>query len=240
MASHNTRTRGLSRTTCPDNMSFSGVYSSSTDAIKYILRNVSADDMHDRLSQALNAAPIPSFSPVQIDALLSIFKAVGFPAAAIAEEAVTVASQNTRHCVRCHQSYLEKDNGQRACCIYHSNTLQAQPGPHAGFPVAYVYGRHTSQVQSVAHAPAPPIDFLDANQMFSESSTATTRSSTPVGPVLSFQDEEYISHPQRQSSISTDVSSSDMSTDMSSNSFLTEMSLSDISVYAFVEESGMD
>ncbi|KAJ6513178.1 hypothetical protein C8R45DRAFT_776557, partial [Mycena sanguinolenta] len=150
------------------NMSFSGVYSSSADVVKYILRNVSADDLQERLYKALNAAPIPGLTPGQIDDLLGILKAVGLPAAAIAEQAVTAASQNARHCARCHQNYLERDNGQRECCIFHSDTLQAQPGPDADVPIVCVraccptvpsdkvllyhfVGRHTTNAQNVAY-----------------------------------------------------------------------------------------
>ncbi|KAJ7274322.1 hypothetical protein B0H12DRAFT_957796, partial [Mycena haematopus] len=150
------------------NMSFSeGVYSPSAEAIIYILANATPQDFHSGLVNALTAAPL-ALTQGQIDGLLAMLIAAGIPTAAVAERAVK--DEVFRHCVRCHQSYLEKHNGRVACFILH-DIPEVQAGPHAGLPLVYFYpccslttdgnesnmapfhfiGRHTTQEKGVAY-----------------------------------------------------------------------------------------
>ncbi|KAF8206346.1 hypothetical protein K438DRAFT_1551077, partial [Mycena galopus ATCC 62051] len=149
-----------------DNTSFSeGLFSDAAEATKYILANISPQDFHSGLLSALTAAPM-SLTQRQLDALLVILKAAGIQNAAVAQRAV--ADGTLRHCVRCHQSYLEKHNGRGACLVMH-DIPEAQAGPHGGLPVLYFYpccrlttdgaessiapyhflGRHTTQEKGV-------------------------------------------------------------------------------------------
>ncbi|KAJ7030403.1 hypothetical protein C8F04DRAFT_1113513 [Mycena alexandri] len=117
---HSSRTLSRNR-----DMSFSeGIFSPAAEANLYILANVTPEELHSGLVKALTVAPI-SLTQRQIDGLLATFQSAGIPQAAVAQRAV--ANETLRHCVRCHQNYLEKNNGREACIIFH-DPLQ----PHAG------------------------------------------------------------------------------------------------------------
>ncbi|KAJ7678890.1 hypothetical protein DFH06DRAFT_965906, partial [Mycena polygramma] len=100
-----------------ENSSFSaGISSPSAKAIVYVLANNTPGDVHHLLNKALTEAPL-SLNQYQIDALLDILKTASIPYAHVAEH--RVEDQVSRHCVRCHHDYLEKDNGWLACTIDH-------------------------------------------------------------------------------------------------------------------------
>ncbi|KAJ7158683.1 hypothetical protein C8R46DRAFT_854121, partial [Mycena filopes] len=106
-------------------MSFSeGIGTIAGDALGYIFANVSPDELHSGLSKAIKTAP--SLIQMQLDTLLQILKAANIRTSDIAES--VAASDNERHCVRCHRSYLEKSNGLAACTIPHD---PAMPHPRA-------------------------------------------------------------------------------------------------------------
>ncbi|KAJ7773393.1 hypothetical protein B0H16DRAFT_1512191 [Mycena metata] len=115
-------TRRLSRN---HDISFSeGIFSPAAEANLWILANVTPEELHSGLVKALTGAPIP-LTQRQIDGLLALLQTAGIPKASVAQRAV--ANETLRHCVRCHQNYLEKHNGREACTILH-DPLQ----PHAG------------------------------------------------------------------------------------------------------------
>jgi hypothetical protein len=91
--------------------SFSVAGSESATTLTYILANLTPEELHKQLSGA-STTLIPS----QIEKLIIALQSAGIVTSA-AQNAV--ANQTKRHCVRCHQSYLEKQNGLEACIILH-------------------------------------------------------------------------------------------------------------------------
>ena len=91
--------------------SFSVAGSESAATLTYLLANLAPEDLHKQLSSA-STTLIPS----QIEKLIIALQSAGI---VISVAQNVVADQTKRHCVRCHQSYLEKQNGLDACIVLH-------------------------------------------------------------------------------------------------------------------------
>jgi hypothetical protein len=94
-----------------DANSFSVAGSESAATLSYVLANMTPEELHKRLSSALT-----TLIPSQIERLLTALQSSGI-VTSVAQNAVT--DQTKRHCVRCHQPYLEKQNGLHACIVFH-------------------------------------------------------------------------------------------------------------------------
>lgn len=82
-------------------------------ALLYYLNNVTAKDLHARI---LNTITSQRLLPQDIEKLFVTLGRIGL----ITNTALTaVGDQTVRHCARCHQTYLEKNNGIQACIIHH-------------------------------------------------------------------------------------------------------------------------
>ncbi|KAF8221010.1 hypothetical protein L208DRAFT_1415783 [Tricholoma matsutake] len=91
--------------------SFSIAASESAATFTYLLANITPEELHKQLSSA-STTLIPS----QIETLLIALQSAGIVTFAARNAA---ADQTKRHCARCHQSYLEKQNGLDACIMLH-------------------------------------------------------------------------------------------------------------------------
>ncbi|KAJ7227259.1 hypothetical protein GGX14DRAFT_629078 [Mycena pura] len=103
-------------------------FSTGAKALRYVLANITPDELHEGLLKALTPRSARTqadlfggmdhsiaLSMADTDSLLEIFKAAGIGRAYRAADAVAV--QSARHCVRCHRTFFEIDNGLDACCV---------------------------------------------------------------------------------------------------------------------------
>ena len=110
--------------------SFSIAGSESAATLTYLLANLTPEDLHKQLSGA-STTLIPS----QIEKLIFALQSAGIVTSAAKS---AVADQTKRHCVRCHRSYHEKQNGLEACVILHCRPeMKEHIGP--GKKVEYLY-----------------------------------------------------------------------------------------------------
>jgi len=91
--------------------SFSIAGSESAAVLTYVLANLTPEELHKQLSGATT-----KLIPSQIEKLLIALQGAGVLTSA-AQNAV--ADPTRRHCARCHQAYVEKQNGLEACVILH-------------------------------------------------------------------------------------------------------------------------
>jgi hypothetical protein len=140
--------------------SFSVAGSESAATLTYLLANLTPEELHKQLSSA-STTLIPS----QIEKLIIALRNAGIVVSA-AQNAI--ADQTKRHCVRCHQSYLEKRNGLDACIMLHCrpevNEKEGKKGeythaccglktivPVGGRANPCFKGRHTTMTENVKY-----------------------------------------------------------------------------------------
>ena len=105
------------------NFSFSTVSNSaSAGTLTYLLNNTRPLDLHEQMLKAVRS---PMAFPQDIDNLLHSLEKVG-----IIIGAAQAAARDTRirHCVRCHQTYLERNNGFQACQVAHDKPRLVKTG----------------------------------------------------------------------------------------------------------------
>ncbi|OJA16904.1 hypothetical protein AZE42_09185 [Rhizopogon vesiculosus] len=81
--------------------------------LAYYLKNVTPHEFYQRLLMALTNRMILSSD---VENLLSALEAIGV---VTSSAHVAVTNNVPRHCLRCHQPYLERDNSLRSCTIPH-------------------------------------------------------------------------------------------------------------------------
>ncbi|KAJ7903438.1 hypothetical protein B0H14DRAFT_940622 [Mycena olivaceomarginata] len=160
---HYSTTPRLSRNAPGTESLSAAAFSPAAEGMIYVLNNISPQDFYDGIRKAFTP-PLP-LTQHQIGVLLDIMEAARIPNAAIAKR--IAKDDTTRHCVRCHQGYVEKYNGQTACSIPH-DTAEAQVGPlglqwyyhccslvtvpELGHnPGLHFLGRHTTQEKGVQY-----------------------------------------------------------------------------------------
>lgn len=155
------------------NFSFSTASNSaSAGTLTYLLNNTRPLDFHEQILKAVRS---PMAFPQDIDNLLHALEKVGIIIGA-AQDAAKDA--RVRHCVRCHKTYLERNNGFQACQVAHdkprliktgiqsdANTglcgfknyypcCDQMVGTDAGAPSHYHFvGRHTTVETNVRYNP---------------------------------------------------------------------------------------
>ncbi|RXW19927.1 hypothetical protein EST38_g5925 [Candolleomyces aberdarensis] len=98
--------------------SFSEVSTSDkARALVYLLNSIDATTFVQRLLDATK--PENGFTSEEIEGLTDALERVGFERS-LAQAERAVADDTLRHCVRCHHSYLERENKNDACVIRHS------------------------------------------------------------------------------------------------------------------------
>ncbi|KAJ7285062.1 hypothetical protein C8J57DRAFT_708660 [Mycena rebaudengoi] len=102
-----------------ENFSFSdGAYRESAQALTYIVANTTPETLHQKFLQAGSLLVAD-----QIDTLLPLVQELGLMPHGRLQLALNAT--DVRHCVRCHQIYMEIDNGLSACLIKHSLPREA-------------------------------------------------------------------------------------------------------------------
>ncbi|EAU83298.1 hypothetical protein CC1G_10739 [Coprinopsis cinerea okayama7 len=162
--------------------SFSDYSSPDAEKVLYILKAMGPQAFYDRLMTHLQ--PESASVSSNHDALLEALKLNGF-AGEVAKAEGAVEDDEERHCVRCHVSYLEKNNARDACVIKHaypvvgstsgSNLAQGQaqqkpcPSCHSSLPCASscvvtptcFVGRHTTNAQRAYAQKSPLVKTCD-------------------------------------------------------------------------------
>ncbi|KAK7033186.1 hypothetical protein R3P38DRAFT_2921240 [Favolaschia claudopus] len=155
----------------------------SAQAVAYLLANSKPDEFVKRLHSAVVPGSPGGLTEEQTQALLGIIQDAGAGNVAEARRAVIEAQGNlTRHCVRCHCAYLEKDNWAGACRIAAATYSDGSTGigPKDCLPqcpmgtivvkVDHFPSRHTSQQQPL---------MLSCNESCSESCQALNFQAVP-------------------------------------------------------------
>jgi hypothetical protein len=142
-------------------MSFSaGKHSESGIVLRHLLTNTKPVDFHGQLAKAANGGII---FPSDVDLLLYVIKNSGI---VITPSQLAAKDVNERHCVRCHNAYLERDNGLTSCVIPHmiEQTTVTENGKstivnhvrccgerlqQGSMPVAHCVDRHTTVFANV-------------------------------------------------------------------------------------------
>ncbi|KAJ2912559.1 hypothetical protein MD484_g7856, partial [Candolleomyces efflorescens] len=107
-----------SATTRQRAVSFSEVLTSEkTRALVYLLNSIDATTFVQRLLDTTK--PENGYTTEEIEALTEALKGVGFERV-LAQAERAVADDTLRHCLRCHHSYLERENKNDACVIRHA------------------------------------------------------------------------------------------------------------------------
>ncbi|KAH7929066.1 hypothetical protein BV22DRAFT_152031 [Leucogyrophana mollusca] len=107
-------------------MSFTAAARSEAMSIlRYFLNNTTPQELHTRIINGLSNRMMLS---TDVENLLSVLEVFGV-VPSIARAAI--ADSSPRHCVRCHKSYMESDNGLRSCVIAHADLQLAPPAPRA-------------------------------------------------------------------------------------------------------------
>jgi hypothetical protein len=87
--------------------------SGATAVLTYLLNNTHPEDLHDRISKAVHGRMM---LPADVENLLSSLQTAGV----VTSAACAAVEDNTlRHCVRCHSVYIERNNGLKACVVWH-------------------------------------------------------------------------------------------------------------------------
>ncbi|KAG6846900.1 hypothetical protein H0H93_011208 [Arthromyces matolae] len=123
----------------PAATSFSITNIPSADVIKYTLRNTEAAKVPERLISGLER-----LKHDKLDQLFKLLVETGYIAPCHIEAANDPA---TRHCQRCHNNYLERDNELTACRIKHSDSPEI---------VHYPVPALNDSLNSVNHYVTPP------------------------------------------------------------------------------------
>ncbi|KAF9465500.1 hypothetical protein BDZ94DRAFT_1347261 [Collybia nuda] len=132
--------------------SFSVAASEEKMVLKYALNNMATEDLH---KQFLNS--VDKLLPEQVEELNRVMEMTGI---VLASSRKIVKDDTVRHCLRCHYTYFERNNGRRACNIPHQHPIQdphsAEVGrilypccgyrSHVGYKVVHecFTGRHTT------------------------------------------------------------------------------------------------
>ncbi|KAG1752294.1 uncharacterized protein EDB91DRAFT_1077729 [Suillus paluster] len=131
--------------------------------LKYYLNNTTAQELYTRIGTALSD---PMLLSTDVENFLSALEGIGI----VTSSAHAAVNDNVvRHCLRCHQPYMERDNRARSCNILHTLQMPARPevvgqapkvraiccGADLSIEVAtktlHFTGRHTTSVQNVAY-----------------------------------------------------------------------------------------
>lgn len=147
-------------------ISFTGGNRSEAMAIlKYYLTNTTPQEFYAAVTTALSNRMILS---TDIENFLSGLEGIGV---ATSSAHTAVRDNVFRHCLRCHQPYMERDNGPRSCIIPHiAHTIPAGTevvqSPTVGVaccgaalsmsvtPISvHFMGRHTTSVENVEYNP---------------------------------------------------------------------------------------
>jgi len=94
------------------NSSFSNYNCEEANVIRYALRDISPSALHAQLAHSIQNLHID-----QIHHLLDALETAGI---VTKKHKAAVKDKQQRHCVRCHHSYLERENNPLACVIAHS------------------------------------------------------------------------------------------------------------------------
>ncbi|KAH7910205.1 hypothetical protein BJ138DRAFT_1153461 [Hygrophoropsis aurantiaca] len=103
-------------------MSFTGAtHSEAMGVLRYFLNNTTAQELQTSVLSALSHQTL--FSK-DVEDLLAALERLGIvpPLARTA-----ISETHPRHCVRCHNPYVERDNGLRACRIPHTDLQLTVP-----------------------------------------------------------------------------------------------------------------
>ncbi|KAJ3518345.1 hypothetical protein NMY22_g13726 [Coprinellus aureogranulatus] len=96
--------------------------SSAAQALNFFLNSMTPEVFVTRLRSVTD--PAMGYSSEDIQSLLDGLANVGFDrAVAQSQKVVEAEDQDDLHCVRCHKTYLERDNGVEACKIEHTHTF---------------------------------------------------------------------------------------------------------------------
>lgn len=142
-------------------ISFTGGNRSEAMAVlKYYLQNITPQELHARITTALSNRMLLS---TDIENFLSGLEGIGV----VTSSAHAAVRDNVfRHCLRCHQLYMERDNRPGSCIIPHIPQTPAGTeimpkvriaccGADLSLSVtptsAHFVGRHTTSVQNVEY-----------------------------------------------------------------------------------------
>ncbi|KAG0698082.1 hypothetical protein DFH29DRAFT_810801 [Suillus ampliporus] len=143
-------------------ISFTAANRSEAMAIlKYYFNNTTSQEFYARIATALSDRMLLS---TDVENFLSALEGIGI----VTSSAHAAVNDNVaRHCLRCHQPYMERDNGVRSCIIPHIAQRPARTEGAAQAPNARVIccgadlsiatksvhfmGRHTTSVENVAY-----------------------------------------------------------------------------------------
>jgi hypothetical protein len=135
----------------------------SAKRLSYLIRNLSPEDLHEKILEVLVDPTRPTEAK---DALWESLEALGFYTTLARKACIDDAQGKMRHCVRCHATYKEVDNGLKACCIPHSPPENYRPsqmllwyaccgvwlGPTQQLKNEFCFvGRHTGQTSVVQY-----------------------------------------------------------------------------------------
>jgi len=160
-------------------------FSTGAKVLRYVLANITPDELHEGLLNALTPRSARAqhctdlfggtdhsiaLSVADTSNLLEIFRAAGIGRAYRGTDAVNV--QSMRHCVRCHCTFFEINNGLNACRVVGDVgdgvcAVCKKPVNEADF-----LGRHTSVAEALRVTRVPGSR--------SRSSTATLTSGTNI------------------------------------------------------------
>ncbi|RDB19100.1 hypothetical protein Hypma_014257 [Hypsizygus marmoreus] len=90
------------------------INSPALEALLYILKNTSRDELHERLTKAARAN-----GPGFVGQLFTSLREAGV---ATPTMIACFEDRTRRHCARCHKDYIEKNNHLSACQIHHQQT----------------------------------------------------------------------------------------------------------------------
>ncbi|KAF6749062.1 hypothetical protein DFP72DRAFT_819531, partial [Ephemerocybe angulata] len=88
----------------------------------YLLNNLAPEDLHKDLVARVDAgspdaSPTKTLSRQMMAELLNVLEELGYDSSAGGQAAL---DSSVEHCVRCHSSFLERDNHLKACIVPHS------------------------------------------------------------------------------------------------------------------------
>lgn len=136
--------------------SFSVSNSTSVAALLYYLNNITPEDLHDHMLTIIQTQRV---LPYDVETLAIVLAKMGL----ITEAAlVAVRDQAIRHCARCHQTYMERNNGIQACVVQHSD------------PYLLEFIKPGANVEIPANVPRQPYYFICCNKMGDVASKLST------------------------------------------------------------------
>jgi hypothetical protein len=119
--------------------------SEAMSVLRYYTNNTTPQELHTRIKIALSNQMLLSSD---VENLLSALENIGV----VTSSAHAAVKDNVpRHCLRCHQPYMERDNGLRSCIIPH--IVQKPTGAELVVQApksVLIMGRHTTLAENVA------------------------------------------------------------------------------------------